>query len=410
MCVMPDRQQDSITTDILECKDRSFIGLIRLNRPKALNALSLDMAKILYEQLIQWHQDTSISMVILASSSAKAFCAGGDIRQLYTSMQKAQLGPNDYAAHYFNCEYQLDYLIHCYQKPLMIWGEGFVLGGGLGLFWGGNLRVATPSSRIGWPEINIGLYPDVGGTYALSHMPKTLGLWMGLTGSLLDAKEATIAGLVDFYLPSDRWDEVVAGLTAIDWASSNRQRRAQAAAVISSLGTDFDSHPCEHPSYWLGNHNRLCALFTDLEPSSVQQRLNQLVTTLSHTVSLSQASLSQASQWLLQGCQQWINGSPRTARMVLEQCQRGQALSLKQAFELEWAMSVNCAQSKDLLEGIRAQLIDRDRSPKWQEPAFELQSQAFVDVFFQAPKAIESSITDQLNLVEAILGINLDRH
>lgn len=394
---MSDTQEDALITDIIEGKSGSYIGLVRLNRPQALNALSLPMIQALYQQLVQWHQDTSIQAVILASSSEKAFCAGGDVRLLYQSMQECELQANPYAADYFSQEYQLDYLIHSYEKPLIVWGHGFVLGGGLGLFWGASFRVATEKTVFGWPEINIGLYPDVGGTYALSRMPKTLGYWLGMTGSFLDASEGIIAGLADITLPSHAWPNILNALSQIEWGESVAQKKAQVAALLS-----HHANPELHvqlPSFWLASQPQLQWLFADVEPYELYQRFQTLHQELSRL-----NSPTPQEQWLLKGCQQFLKGAPRTARIAIEQIRRGHSLDLEACFELEWAISVNCATSMDLLEGIRAQLIDRDKTPTWQEAHFCEQTDLWVQGFFNNPESVPQHIKKRLQAVNELFN------
>src|SRR5690606_15192614 len=174
------------------------IGIATLNVPRALNALSLEMIDLLKMQLDDWQQDARIAAVWLDAEGDKAFCAGGDVVRLYQSMVDTPTGErNHYAEAFFGREYQLDYLLHTYGKPVICWGHGIVMGGGLGLMSGCSHRVVTEKSRIAMPEITIGLHPDVGGSWFLSRMPGRTGLFLGLTGANINAADALYIGLAD---------------------------------------------------------------------------------------------------------------------------------------------------------------------------------------------------------------------
>lgn len=396
---MLNQKKEALLCDIIDCNDQSCIAMVRLNRSKALNALDKPLIDSLYQQLTKWHLDPKISLVIILSTNPKVFCAGGDIRQLYASMLEHSLAPNPYAAQYFAAEYQLDYLIHRYQKPLIVWGSGLILGGGLGLYWAANQRISTPSTQCGWPEITIGLYPDVGATYALSRLPKSIGLWLGISGLCLDAEEACYAGLADFYLPETAFDELLTALTQTHWATEFEIRKQQTSAIIASFGIDFNDSPPISPSFWSANHN----LLSTLNPPQTRNSLISSLKNLKHAVA---DSSKPEHQWLRKGCINALEGAPRTLAMVLEQCKRGKALTLRECFQLEWQLSTNCAQSTDLLEGIRAQIIDKDRNPIWQE-SFNLESsQDWLESFFDTPSEFKTPIKRYLDEVDILMNQN----
>lgn len=394
---MLNHKKEALLFDIIDCNDQSCIAMVRLNRSKVLNALDKPLIDSLYQQLTKWYLDPKISLVILKSTNPQVFCAGGDIRQLYSSMQEHALAPNPYAAEYFAAEYQLDYLIHRYQKPLIVWGSGLILGGGLGLFWAANHRISTPSTQCGWPEITIGLYPDVGATYALSRLPTSIGLWLGVSGLSLDAKEACYAGLADFYLPETAFDSLLTALTQTQWATEFEVRQLQTSSIIAGFGIDFKDYPPINPSFWGANHNLLSTL-------NIFQTRNSLISSLRHLKNAVADSNKPEYQWLHQGCINALEGAPRTLAMVLEQCKRGKILTLKECFQLEWQLSTSCAQSADLLEGIRAQIIDKDRNPAWQE-SFKLDAnQDWLESFFDTSSAFKSPMKKYLDDVDDLIN------
>ena len=185
------------------------IGVATLNAPKSLNALSLEMVHQLEAKLDAWAVDRSIVAVWLEGSGDKAFCAGGDVVALYRSLteegENRGSGRDSLLAEtYFTAEYHLDHRIHTYPKPLMVWGDGIVMGGGLGLMAGGFQRLVTETTRIAMPEITIGLYPDIGASWFLNRMPPGVGAYLGLTGAQLNARDALDLGLADRFIPRER--------------------------------------------------------------------------------------------------------------------------------------------------------------------------------------------------------------
>lgn len=162
-----------------QCADKSLLGVATLNLPKALNALNLEMVKLLLAKLTEWEQREDVGAVLLRGAGEKAFCAGGDVVSLHNAM-KDNPGAVPAAAREFFCEeYQLDHAIHAFSKPFIVWGSGIVMGGGMGLLMGASHRIATETSRMAMPEITIGLFPDVGGSFFLNKMPPGCGLFCG---------------------------------------------------------------------------------------------------------------------------------------------------------------------------------------------------------------------------------------
>jgi len=204
------------------------IGVATLASEKTLNALSLDMVHLLTPQLRQWARDPEIAMVLLQAQGEKAFCAGGDLQKIYTSMREHHASParddirgNQYAAEFFEHEYRLDYEIHTYPKPILCWGHGIVMGGGIGLMAGCSHRVVTERSRLAMPEITIGLYPDVGGSWFLSRTPGKLGAFLALTGALMNAEDAKFTGLADYRVAHADKQKVIDALLLQNWGDGD---------------------------------------------------------------------------------------------------------------------------------------------------------------------------------------------
>lgn len=340
-----------------------LIGIATLNVPRALNALSLEMIDLLKTQLDDWQQDARIAAVWLDAEGDKAFCAGGDIVRLYQSMVDTPTGErNHYAEAFFGREYQLDYLLHTYGKPVICWGHGIVMGGGLGLMSGCSHRVVTEKSRMAMPEITIGLHPDVGGSWFLNRMPGQLGLFLGLTGANINAADALFVGLADRAVAHDDKAAVLAALQAqkvLDHGAVSSVLRAHALAPerlpVSELRRLFD------------DINQLC------DADSLPQLYRQ-ITGYSGVEPL----LQKAAATLARGCVQ-------TAWLVWESQRRVRLLSLADAFRMEWIMSLQCALHEDFREGVRALLIDKDGLPAFRYRQIDDFPDAVLQQFFLNP-------------------------
>ena len=197
-----------------------LIAVATLNRPKALNSLDLEMAQLLDKQLKAWEEDEQVVAVILDSAGDRAFCAGGDITSVYQGMLENKSGKpldNQYAVDFFKTEYRLDYYLHNYKKPVIVWGRGIVMGGGIGLLAGGSHRVVSDDVRLAMPEVTIALFPDVGGSWLLPRLAGKTGRFLGATGAIVGSDDALFTGLADYAMPTESWDVFVEKLAAQDW-------------------------------------------------------------------------------------------------------------------------------------------------------------------------------------------------
>lgn len=324
-------------------------GHATLNAPASLNALSADMVDLLDPQLRQWADDARVAGVVLDAVGDKAFCAGGDVVGLYRSIRATAPGqvPMD-AATFFEREYRLDHLIHRYPKPLVCWGHGIVMGGGMGLLAGASHRVATAKTRMAMPEIGIGLYPDVGGSWMLSRMPGRTGLFLALAGASLNAADALFAGLADFVVPHERHGVLLERIAATAWSG---ECDADAALMSGLLGALSNGHE------WLTSPLRMH--FDRINDVIGHDRLVDLAPRL-------RALASDEDPWLAQAGQAFARGSPTSAALGMEMQRRARHLSLADVFRLEWRASVGCCMRPDFAEGVRALLVDKDKTPRWQ--------------------------------------------
>jgi enoyl-CoA hydratase/carnithine racemase len=346
------------------------IGIATLNVPKTLNGLSLEMARLLDGQLHAWADDKDIALVVLQGAGEKAFCAGGDLHSLYRSMTeycaagKHDIRENAYASNFFAVEYRLDYRIHTYPKPVLCWGHGIVMGGGIGLMAGASHRIVTERSKLAFPEITVGLYPDVGGTWLLHRVPARGGLFLALTGAPLNAGDAIHAGMADWHITDAHRHTVFGELLHTDWSDN----RADNSQKLTEVLREYASSPAQGPLQ--KNQQQIDAL-------CAQDTLDQVV----HAIQ----SLTTDDAWLTSARETLAAGSPGSARIAFELQRRATTLSLADVFRVEYIVSLHCAAHGDFAEGIRALLIDKDRQPHWQPATLAEATTAWGETFFKAP-------------------------
>lgn len=341
--------QSPVLFETLRTARGYVFGHATLNAPASLNALSLDMVDLLYAQLQQWATDPQVVGVLLDAVSDKAFCAGGDVISLYRSIRETAAGEVPRAAaEFFEREYRLDHRIHTYPKPIVCWGNGIVMGGGVGLFAGASHRVVTPRTRLAMPEIGIGLYPDVGGSWVLSRLPWRMGLFLALTGASLNASDAHFCGMADFVIAHERHSELLQALGTTPWQGTREADAAMLSAVLEDLmpGTVSPDSP-------------LAVHFDRIRAVIGHDRLRDLAPRLA-------ALVDDPDPWLAQAARSFSKGSPTSAALGVEMQARARHLSLADVFRLEWQASVRCCMHPDFAEGVRALLIDKDKTPRWQ--------------------------------------------
>lgn len=355
------------------------IGIATLDAPATLNGLSLEMVDLLSERLGTWATDQRIVLVVLRGAGEKAFCAGGDLHSLYQSMLESRepgiggeqwadgTARNAYAEAFFEREYQLDYQIHAYPKPFLCWGHGIVMGGGIGLMSGASHRVVTENSRLAMPETGIGLFPDVGGTWLLSHAPGASGRFLALTGASIDASDALHAGFADHAVASARYHELLDILAATTWHADARADAATLDALLANFAL---------PSLPPGPLQRLRAA---IDACCGGSSLEHAVASIGATV-LDDPWWQKAQAALARAC-------PSSVRLSWELQQRASRLSLAEVFRLELIASLRCAAHGDFAEGIRGLLIDKDRNPRWSPATLGKADADFIENFFTPPWA-----------------------
>lgn len=321
-------------------------GRMTLNRPQALNALTLDMADAMTAQLDAWAGEPAVKLVILDAAGGKAFCAGGDIQALYDAMTSGNLEP---AQRFFTHEYRLDRLIAKYPKPVVALMHGIVIGGGVGISAHASHRIVTDRTLFVLPECSIGLIPDVGTTHLLARAPGRLGEYIGLTGSRLAAADCLTAGLADTYVSSERLGELVAALTATgDVAAippfASAAPASGLAAKTASISAVFDAATAVEIAARLG-----CSK-AEWAPAAL-------------TAMRAAAPLSVHSAL-------WAIRQARTEG------------TLEAALANEYRFAMRALTHGDFQEGIRAAVIDKDRKPVWRDNGLDAVASGEVAAMF----------------------------
>ncbi|NVK57746.1 MAG: enoyl-CoA hydratase/isomerase family protein [Alteromonadaceae bacterium] len=337
-----------------------------LNKPNALNALDLDMAQAMQATLNKWRFDNRVLFVVLSGCGDKAFCAGGDIVSMYQAMQAHKATVPEFIESFFTTEYRLDYTIHRYPKPVLVWGNGIIMGGGTGLLAGASHRILTTSTRLAMPEITIGLYPDVGASFFLPRAPGLSGLFLGLTGAAVNATDGLYIGLGDYIFDSMPVDNVLNDLAEANWQPDSVNQQLSSYCETHQLNSHLQ------PAGKLASHRVFIdSLLSSCE--SAQQAVEAIW------------GMDTDDEWLVKAQKGLAKGSPITMHLVWEQYKRGAALTLEQCLAMELTMSCRCAESGEFAEGVRALLIDKDNQPDWRYPSVSAVPAAVVEQHFNSP-------------------------
>jgi enoyl-CoA hydratase/carnithine racemase len=367
---------------LIQSEIRNRIAFITLNRPAALNALSLDMIVQLRSALKQIAADPGVNAVLIKGAGEKAFCAGGDIRAIYESHQNGSSLHRDF----FVTEYPLDYLLHSYPKPYIALIDGIVMGGGMGISQGSRLRIVGDRTRMAMPEVAIGFFPDVGASYFLSRLGGALGPYLALTGVQIRAADALYAGLADVYLPRTGVDLLETELTALTLgAARSEDWRAAINGVIQKLaGVDLPPPPLAAIRPAIDQHFAAASVPALLE-------------------SLEGESRPQFVEWARQTVDLINTRSPTMLAVTLEQLRRGKSMTLAECLRMELGLVHHCFIQGDFIEGVRAMIIDKDNAPVWRPQHIEEVNHASVEAMFADPWA---GATHPLADLEGVIACN----
>jgi enoyl-CoA hydratase/carnithine racemase len=347
-------------SDFVQTRIANRTGVITLDRPKALNSLSLEMVRALSAVLLDWRADAGVDAVVIRSSSDKALCAGGDIRFFHEAGHATPMAGSALLEDFFTEEYALNHLIHFYPKPYVALMEGVVMGGGMGIAQGGpdcRLRVVTERTKMAMPEVNIGLFPDVGGSYFLSRAPGQLGNYLGLTGLTVGAADALYAGLADRFVPQAR----MAALNELIASTPGARLPAAIAEFAAPHAADAGASALEAERARIDHH---------FGAGSVAAIMASLATDESAFAHKALAAMQARS--------------PLMMCVTHELLRRGAGLDVADCLRLERTLVRRNFEHGEVLEGVRALVIDKDNAPRWNPPEVAQVTPAMVDEFFRA--------------------------
>ncbi len=359
----------------VEVQHSGAAGLITLARPKALNALSLQMIRTLTAQLLAWRDDDAVEVVAIRGSQRDpadaaghlpfgAFCAGGDIRFFHQAATRGDPALEDF----FTEEYRLNHLIHHYAKPIVAFMDGIVMGGGMGIAQGARQRVVTERTKMAMPETGIGLFPDVGGGYFLSRCGGHMGEYLALTGCMLDGAQAVAVGLADYQVPSQRlaplWDALASGAIA---TGSDLDQALRAEAQVADAA----------PALW---------------PPGPVDRYFGLESVAAILAALEADAATNA--WARATAEVLRQRSPLMLHVTLEQIRRARSMTLADELRMERDLVRHCffpahlgrsGASTEVVEGVRALAMDKDHQPRWNPSRCEDVDAQMVKPFFVSP-------------------------
>ncbi|MEX0582634.1 MAG: enoyl-CoA hydratase/isomerase family protein, partial [Sneathiella sp.] len=329
------------------------IGLVTLNRPKALNALTHEMCLALRSQLTEWETDENVKAVLIEGAGEKAFCAGGDIVKLYNEGKSGGGYPNDF----YRDEYLLNRAVKHFTKPYIALIDGIVMGGGVGVSVHGSHRVATERTLFAMPETGIGLFPDVGGSFFLPRLAGELGLYLGLTGARLKAADAVYTGIAPVYVESGRLDALKDALTGHRFSG-------EAQSEVGAILKEFASDPGVAP---------IAEVTSAIDAHFAKDSTEEILASLE----------GEADPWAQKTAATLRAKSPTSLKLAFQQLRRGAELDFDDCMRMEYRMVRRVIQGVDFYEGTRAVVIDKDQLPKWNPATLDAVSDTEIEEYFE---------------------------
>jgi enoyl-CoA hydratase len=320
----------ALTTDEVIVSRDGVAGMLSLNRPKAIHALTADMVHAMTKALLAWRDDPAVQVVILDHAEGRGFCSGGDINLI---RQSALTDGGVSGLRFFYEEYQLNHLLFTYAKPVVSFMDGITMGGGVGIALPARYRVATENTRFAMPETGIGLFPDVGGGWHLSHLPGRIGQFLALTGARIDGAECLWAGLATHYLPHDQLAE----------AKTRIAHGHDIGGVLAALSV-------KPPVAKLEGHEK------DIARHFASDRLEDILASLT----------SDDSEWAAKELATLHTKSPQTLKVALHQLAQGATMpDFAANMAMEYRIAARVLMLPDFVEGVRAVIVDKDNAPHW---------------------------------------------
>ncbi len=359
---MGHRQEAVALNDAVEIlfEERGAAGIATLNRPKALNAVTHNMVRLLHAKLNEWEHNPAITRVILKAAGEKAFCAGGDIRAIYDMGRQGRFKE---AVLFWREEYQLNRAIKRYPKPFISWIDGIVMGGGFGLSAHGSHRIAGDKYLFAMPEVGIGFFPDVGATYVLPRVPGMVGRYLAVTGARIKAGDALALGLATSFTPTTLFpallDELAAG--------------SEVERTIRKFEGPYKAAELDV------NRAIIHAAFAQDDVASILRELDRFA--------------EAGSQFAAETAKSMRHKSPTSMAIALEQMKCGGSLTFEDALALEYRIVTNIGAGTDFYEGVRAVLVDKDNKPVWRPARIEDVLKSDIERYFAPSPQFELKFT-----------------
>lgn len=342
-----------VVDDEIRFTRRGDLMVVTLDRPHALNALTLPMCHALAEGLRAWQGDPAVGAVLIKGEGERAFCAGGDIRWLHGVLTTEGV---EAACRFYAVEYPMNARLHHFTKPRIALLDGIVMGGGVGVSVHGSHRIVTERTLFAMPETGIGLFPDVGATHFLPRLPGAIGMYLGLTGARLGAADCLYAGIGHAHLPSERLDDLEAALAEADLGDDPHR-------AVDQVLRGFHQDPGEP---------ELAGLRARIDACFGGERLDEVVAALRE----------EASGWGLTQIEVLDSKSPTSLAVTFRQLEEGVALDFNDAMRLEYRLVQRFMDGHDFREGVRALIVDKDNQPRWRPATLAEVTPADVDAYF----------------------------
>ena len=343
---------------------RGRLGLITLDRGQALNALTHEMIRAIADALEKWQSDEQIAHVAIRSADEKAFSAGGDLRGLYDNSLAVKHSEAPLPIAFFQDEYRLNARIKTYSKPYIALINGIVMGGGVGVSINGHYRIAGENIQFAMPEVGIGFFPDVGGTYFLPRLPGETGIYLGLTGTHVGFADCLWTGLATHFVPGERFEELIEVLAT----------SADTGAVLEK----FDTRPDSADPALAADAGRIDAVFGGTRVASIRDQLERWQ--------------DEGSDRAFAAAKAMDRASPTSLSIALCQMRMGRSLDFAACMRTEYRVVSRILAGHEFYEGVRAQIIDKDRMPKWDPASLDGVTDAAIAAYF-APLEEELDLT-----------------
>ena len=345
-------------TDEILFDRRGGLAVATLNRPQALNAVTLGMYRAFEPRLTAWAKDPAVGAVLLQGAGDRAFCAGGDVRAIY-DVRAQPLGPGDYKYDLFREEYLFVRQLYRFAKPRIALTRGITMGGGAGLAINGSHCVATESTVFAMPEIFIGSVTDVGASRFFNRCPGLVGHYLAMTGARVGAADALYCGFATHFVPQQSLAKLTDALAAVDWRAGAEQ--AQVDEVLARFAAD-------------PGKAALPALRPAIDRCFGKRSVEEIVAALEQ----------EDGPWVKEALAAMQRASPLSLKLTLRQMRLGVGMEIEAALQLEFRIIQHLLAGADFYEGVRAVLVDKDKKPRWRFPTLAEASEAEVERHFES--------------------------